>query len=158
MTNDNGYPEEWNQYLRLYDDIQSFLKRHGFTPEDAEDATQELYFLVAEGKTVGKNDGYLFGTAFGIARDAQRKASRRGDRSYADSLSGAQPDPYVQAMTRTQIIDGLSRLSQKDRTAFVMVELEGLSQAAVAAALGVSEATISRRMERATNLLKEHLS
>ena len=77
---------------------------------------------------------------------------------YEDSLSGAQPDPYVQSHTRTQIIDGLSRLSQEDRTAFVMVELEGLTQAETAAALGVSEATISRRMERATNLLKEHLS
>lgn len=156
MQNSNGYTEEWNQYLRLREDIEAFLQRNGFQAADAEDAVQELYFLVAEGKTVGKNDGYLFGTAYGIARDAKRGMGKTAD--YAPERLPSQVDGYAQSMTRTQIIDGLSRLSQEDRTTYVIVELEGLSQAEAAAALGVSEATISRRMERATNLLREALS
>jgi RNA polymerase sigma-70 factor (ECF subfamily) len=68
----------------------------------------------------------------------------------ASSESGLTPDSR-------RMLDAIADLPQEEREAFDLVRIQGLSQAEAAEVLGVSAATVNRRLNRGLQMLLETL-
>jgi RNA polymerase sigma-70 factor (ECF subfamily) len=68
----------------------------------------------------------------------------------ASSASGLTPNSR-------RMIDAIAELPEAEREAFELVRIQGLTQAEAAAVLGVSAATVNRRLNRGLQLLLEAL-
>jgi RNA polymerase sigma-70 factor (ECF subfamily) len=76
------------------------------------------------------------------------------------SISGADvaPDVSSEAMDRSSARDALRRLRPDDRELLMLVAWEGLSPAAAAASLGISDAALTVRLHRARQRLESELA
>ena len=85
--------------------------------------------------------------------DEQPTAVELGDESVpapASSGSGLTPDAC-------RMLEAIERLPEGEREAFELVRLQGMSQAEAARVLGVSVATVNRRLGRGLELLADAL-
>lgn len=122
--------------------------------EDAQDAAQEVFVRMHkyrahldQGRDLAP---WLYRTTVNVCRDLYRR--RRPD----SELDDAAPDPAAgpdeqarHAEARRILHAALARLSQKERTAVVLRDLEGLTAAEVAAILGITEATVRSHLSNA---------
>jgi RNA polymerase sigma factor (sigma-70 family) len=132
--------------------------------QDAEDAFQATFLVLArKAGTVGRAESlasWLHGVAVRTALRAKRDAGRRRRREQ-QAPTGAGPDPAealawhdVQALLEVEI----RRLPERYRAAFVLCHLEGRSRSEAAAELGLSENTLSSRLARARERLRDRLA
>jgi len=130
----------------------------------AEDAFQATFLVLvckagslAQPELVGN---WLYGVAYRVAREAKiRAARRRAHERQAPSMP--QPDVTAEAAwreLRSVLDEELSRLPEKYRAAFVLCHLEGKTHAQAARALGCSTGSMSWRLGRARDLLREGLT
>ena len=101
-----------------------------------------------------------------LCRDRIRRATARSDaeeraaEEAGDALARPLPDPAT-AATQGEIRDALGqalgRLAQREREAFLLVELEGLSTREAADALGVGASTVRSLLTLARRRLREIL-
>lgn len=159
---------------RLFRTAWSILRNRA----EAEDVVQNTYLRAwhALGKFEGRSSlsTWLTRIAIDEALELRRANLRRQqvfdgesvvvlqeyrDKLMSGSTGGTEPD---NAMARDQLRrlleEAIARLPTRFRTVFVLREIEQLSVAEVAAALGIPEATVKTRCMRACRKLRDDLS
>lgn len=143
--------------------ILRFLDRALGPSGDAEDLTHEV-FVCLFSKVRGLRDRNAFRSfMFSIAVRVLKRELRRRRVRRLFNVSGIDqfPEPSAiefdvearQALRRLYAI--LDRLNAQERSAFVLRHVEGMSLDEVALALGVSLATVKRRLQRATRTVSQ---
>lgn len=124
--------------------------------EDAQDAAQEvflrLYRNLAKVEAAGNFAGWLYRVTVNVCHDQRRRQPPTcAVEDAADfAAPGADPQQELTAIERRRALElSLRRLGQKERAALVLRDLEGLSTADVAQALGSSEATVRSQVSKA---------
>jgi RNA polymerase sigma factor (sigma-70 family) len=132
--------------------------------QDAEDAFQATFLVLAQQAGTVKRRGvlgsWLHGVAYRTALSARRRGrARRTREARAASLRVEEPEPDGLAPELLTALDReLAALPEVYRAAVVACDLEGLSRAEAATRLGWSAGTLSSRLARARVLLAQHLS
>jgi len=133
------------------------LRRLGVRPPYVEDVAQEV-FLVVHKKLAEFDDrsgmrAWLYGIAVRKASEHRRRAWVRRERSVDEPPEVVSPPEQLAEVERRQavaILEGiLERLDPKKREVFVLFELEQLSLAEVALAVGCPLQTAYSRLQAA---------
>jgi RNA polymerase sigma-70 factor (ECF subfamily) len=132
--------------------------------EDAQDAAQEVFLKLhrnlAKVEAAGNLTGWLYKVTVNVCRDHQRRRPRAADLEEAGDLAAGGADPHgaLAAAEQRRILElSLRHLSKKERAALVLRDLEGLSTAEAAAALGTSEATVRSQISKARVKVKKFM-
>jgi RNA polymerase sigma factor (sigma-70 family) len=131
---------------------------------DADDAFQATFLVLmrraATLHTPSLLGNWLYGVAYRTAAEARKRAVRtRGGEREAQDM--AQPDPTAEAAWRELrglLDEELSALPDKYRAPLVLCYLEGLTHREAAQALGISSGSMSTRLGRARELLRQRLT
>jgi RNA polymerase sigma factor (sigma-70 family) len=131
------------------------------TDQDAEDAFQAAFLVLAEkADTVaprGAVGNWLYGVARRAALLARRSIARRRERmTELTDLPAPPPDPLAEL--RAALDAEVSRLTDVLRTVIVLCDLEGRTRKEAAAILGWPEGTVAGRLARARRLLAKRLA
>jgi RNA polymerase sigma-70 factor (ECF subfamily) len=149
-------------YDRYQEPIRRFVARATSDAEDVDDLVHATF--LAATKSAGRYDGrpscrpWLIGIAAQLLRRRRQSFGRflavlsslRGVRATA-----ADPRPVLQA--RSDVERALVRISAAKRITLLMAEVEGLSCAEIAAALGVPIGTVWTRLHAARRELRQAL-
>ena len=130
-------------------------------PQDAQDAAQEAFLRLY--KHLGRLDRdrcerWLIRVTVNICRDMLRGRSRAVALEEAADPAAPQPDAQrgmERAEQREMVRRALSRLGEKERTALVLRDVEGLSTREVAQMLGTAEVTVRSQICSARLKLRE---
>jgi RNA polymerase sigma factor (sigma-70 family) len=132
--------------------------------EDAEDAFQATFVVLAQKagsiRHRGSLVGFLHGVAERIARKARRARSRRRDRAMPVPERSVR-DAVASVMwsdLRSVLDEEIRRLPVPYREAFILCHLEGHSNAEAARRLGCPKGTVLSRLARARERLARRLS
>ena len=133
---------------------------------DAEDATQETFLKLARGaasfRSEAKLSTWLYRVARNVSIDHVRRDARRPQTPVAavDELDDApiEPDPSGGTDAAVSVRGALEALDPLSRELLLLVAVEGLSYAEVAAARGVATGTVKSRVSRARATLAARLS
>jgi RNA polymerase sigma-70 factor (ECF subfamily) len=124
--------------------------------EDAQDASQEvflrLYRNLGKIEAVQNVPGWLYRVTVNVCHDMTRKRPAPVAMEAVPELADLGADPQQsasQAERRRALQMSLRFLSEKERTAMVLRDLEGLSTGEVAQVLGSSEATVRSQISKA---------
>ena len=124
--------------------------------EDAQDASQEvflrLYRNLAKVQASASLSGWLYRVTVNACHDLRRRRPAAAPVEDAADLPAREPDPQqtlAEAERRRVLELSLRLLSEKERAALVLRDLEGLSTEEVARALGSSEATVRSQISNA---------
>ena len=126
--------------------------------EDAQDTAQEVFLKLH--RHFGRLDpaaveGWLCRTTVNACYDALR---RRRPSAELAAEPAAPPDVHLERDERRRLVtEGLKTLPERERAAVVLREIEGLSTAEVAAALGTSEVTVRSQVSMGKARLKKWL-
>jgi RNA polymerase sigma-70 factor (ECF subfamily) len=140
------------------------------TREDAQDAAQEVFlrfYRYLDGfDTVRSLAPWLYRVTVNVCRDMARRRRRRRAVSLEDAAATGQldsrdpaPDPAAAAVLGEEIHiveEALGTLSERAREALVLRDIEGLSTAEVASAMGSSESTVRSHICRARLKIREY--
>jgi RNA polymerase sigma-70 factor, ECF subfamily len=157
-----GFPE-------IFRDHAAFLWRTlvnlGVPRHDAQDLCQEVMITVHrrlpdfDGRSLR---GWLYGICVRVASDYRRSARVRQEIPHASvpeqTLPADQPEHVERARDLERARRSLERLSEDKRAAFVLFELEGLTLAEVAEALGAPLQTVYSRIKGAREALRAELA
>jgi RNA polymerase sigma-70 factor (ECF subfamily) len=145
----------WNKYSPM---VYRFLQRSLGLAADVEDLTQDVFFGVYSnvGSLRDRDALRSFILSVAIRKLRSELRVRRLHNIFQLTRFDQLPDQPVpaldaesrQALRRFYAI--LDRMNAQERCAFVLRHMEGLKIEEVAAALGVSMATVKRRLQRAT--------
>jgi RNA polymerase sigma-70 factor, ECF subfamily len=128
---------------------------------DAQDASQEvflrLYRNLAKVESSGAFSSWLYRVTVNVCHDLRRK--RPVDAPMEDAAlapaSGADPQQATVDAERRYALDlSLRRLSEKERAALVLRDLEGIPTGEVARLLGSSQATVRSQISKARVKMK----
>jgi RNA polymerase sigma-70 factor (ECF subfamily) len=149
---------------RVYRTVRSILRDE----DEAEDAMQQAwlqaYLHLGEFEGTAALSTWLVRIA---ANEALQRLRRRrpltalGDTLEEETMDHRAEDPEERATAReaVRLVErAVDRLPEHYRTVFVLREVEGLSTADTAAALGISEEAAKVRLHRARGLLRTALS
>jgi RNA polymerase sigma-70 factor, ECF subfamily len=125
---------------------------------DLQDLTQEVFLrFFGKVKELKKRESLrAFVMAIAIRRAQEEIKRRRVRRWFAPLLGDAMMRPTTTEMdpeAREAIVhlyDTIDRLNVRDRTIYILRFVEGLEQAEISEAIGVSVSTVRRRLERLT--------
>jgi RNA polymerase sigma-70 factor (ECF subfamily) len=132
--------------------------------EDAEDAFQATFLvLVRRARSIGQPEllgNWLYGVAYRTAQKARAAAARRRSlERQAASMPADRSSPEIARQElRTVLDEALHGLPQKYRAPLVLCYLEGKTNAEAARLLGWPTGSMSARLSRARELLREQLS
>jgi RNA polymerase sigma-70 factor (ECF subfamily) len=137
--------------------VWRILRRAGLSPADAEDATQDVLWILLQRLDAvppAAEKGFLTATALRVAADRRRSKWRSSvtepldpEIPAADALS---PEDAVDLRHARALLDeALEALDQDEREVFVLVELEQMTREEVAATLGLAPGTVASRLRRA---------
>jgi RNA polymerase sigma-70 factor (ECF subfamily) len=129
----------------------------GLGPADAEDVAQRAMFaacLKVSALEVGSERAFIYRTVANLVSKVYRTHRRRPEEPEAaagDPIDPeANPEAELERRRAREALDGiLQTLSPDLRVAFVLFELEGLSQPEIAQALGIPTGTVASRLRRA---------
>lgn len=134
------------------------------TREDARDAAQEAFLRVFRHlhnfDTRRDFNGWLYRIVVNVCRDLQRQRGRHGGLSLdeaAVALLASDADSEADALAaqeRALLQRALAELSEKERAAIVLRDLEGLATEEVARLLGSSATTVRSQISAARTKLK----
>lgn len=167
---EESLPSERERELRAlvsehFDFIWRLLRRMGFSPEDADDAAQQV-FMAATQKSEriahGSERTYLYGIALRVAANLRRKLARR--REEVEPLAqeivdrGAHPEHAANLGEARSLLDELlARLPDELRRVLVLAQIEQFEVAEIAQAEGIPVGTAASRLRRARALFREQL-
>lgn len=131
--------------------------------QDAEDAFQAAFLVLArKAATVrppGAVAGWLFGVAVNSAREARKRAARRAVREFpmaaVPETGRCEPDWAFER--REAVAEAVAKLPEAYRSLVVACDLQGESQSAAARRLGVPVGTVYSRLSTARRLLAKRL-
>lgn len=128
-------------------------------PQDAEDIAQQCFMDLARqaGRIKQSLSGWLHSAATHRASNLRRDmATRKHHEQQAVPASAGGQDP-TWAELAPQVDAAIDRLPDELRVPLVMHYLESRSQSDVAEVLGLSQPTVSRRIEKGVEVLREEL-
>jgi RNA polymerase sigma-70 factor (ECF subfamily) len=149
-------------YDRYHAPLRSFIARVTRDAEDVDDLVHGTFLAAAE--SAGRYDGrascrpWLIGIAVHLLRRRRQTLGRF--LAVLSTLRGiAMPsrDPRPALFARTDVERALRRLSEAKRLTVLMAEVEGLSCAEIATALGVPIGTVWTRLHAARRELRQIL-
>ncbi|MEP7352421.1 MAG: sigma-70 family RNA polymerase sigma factor [Acidobacteriota bacterium] len=137
--------------------------------EDAQDATQEVFLRLLKHleHLQGEPQAWLYRVTVNICNDQFRR--RRGtlslvkDRETGESVDLPDPSPSAEegltlAERKRWLMEGLETLAERERSAVVLRDIEGLSTREVAAILEVEEVTIRSQISNARVKLARYVT
>jgi len=133
------------------------LRRLGVPPAAADDATQQVWIVVArklQAIEPSRERSFLFGTAMRVASEERRARGRRRESFDAidvDALpaSGTPDEALEQVRARAFLDAALAELPIDQRAVFVLFEIEEMSTPEIAALLEIPLGTAASRLRRA---------
>lgn len=147
------------------DFVWRVLRRHGVPERELEDTCQEVFLVVH--RKLGEFEGrsslrtWIYAIAARVAQVSRRKAHVRRELLEAPasepSAEATQEDATYQKRALSFVESALAELSADKREVFVLYELEGMSVAEVASALGVPENTALYRLHKARDEVAQRL-
>lgn len=151
----------------------ALVRRHGpmvlnvcrrvlHNPHDAEDAFQATFLVllrrseaIAQPELLGN---WLYGVAYRTAKEARtRSARRRAREQQAAQRRADETEPAGWDDVRPVLDEELSRLPDKYRVPVVLCDLQSRSRKEVAEQIGLPEGTLSSRLARARDILRQRL-
>jgi RNA polymerase sigma-70 factor (ECF subfamily) len=141
-----------------YLDFVARVLRNAGTPEaDVEDEVQRTFIIAArriDDVRPGSEKSFLLQTALHLAAHARRTIARRrevgADRAPERLDLGGTPEQLTHQKRVRELLDQvLGRMTDDLRTVFVLFELEEMSTAEIAEALGIPAGTVASRLRRA---------
>ena len=144
--------------------VLSVCRRVLPTDQDAEDACQATFLILARKAGAGRWQtsiaNWLFTTARRVARDVRRAADRRAKREGMAAVSGSVPP--VDRMTGRELLavidEELDRLPPIYREPLLLYYQSELARDEIAARLGVPVGTVKIRLERGRKKLGDALT
>jgi RNA polymerase sigma-70 factor (ECF subfamily) len=120
---------------------------------DAEDVAQEVFLRLHRRGLVFANDaaagGWLYRVTVNLCLDRTRSARPSQELPELASLDRSAETAVLMEENKRRLMSALALLPPKERAAVVLREIEGLSTAEVAAALGSSEVTVRSQISKA---------
>lgn len=138
-----------------YDQIWRLLRRLGVPVSGAEDATQQVFLILAERLTdvrEGSERAFLFGTALRTASTLRRTQKRELLTEHADLEASQLPgtDELADQRRARRALDSIMQQMDSDlRTVFVLYELEQFTSVEISEILGIPIGTAASRLRRA---------
>jgi RNA polymerase sigma-70 factor (ECF subfamily) len=136
--------------------VWRLLRHLGVPDSDADDATQQVFLVVAErGAEVeaGKRRAFVYGTALRIALAFHRRSARPMLELDEDALgepgSPAADELLDRQKARQMLEQLLAQMPFELRGVFVLFEILDLSTGEIAEALGLPKGTVASRLRRA---------
>ena len=149
-------------YDRYQAPLRSFIARATRDAHDVDDLLHGTFLAAAE--SAERYDGrascrpWLIGIAAQLLRRRRRRLARVvGGLSLFKSTLRASSDPRALLLARTDVERALARLSEPKRVTVLMAEVEGLSCAEIAEALGIPIGTVWTRLHAARRELRQAL-
>jgi len=138
------------------------LRRTGLGPADAEDASQDVFWVLAQrfdDVPERAQRSFLVSTALRVASDRKLSKWHRSVSAGLDveaRVSDAPlPDEALDIRRAGALLDqALATLEEFERSVFVLAELEQMTRAEVAEVLGIPEGTVASRLKRARESLE----
>jgi RNA polymerase sigma-70 factor (ECF subfamily) len=141
--------------------VWRLLRRLGVPTDAADDATQQVFLVVAERLEdirESSERSFAFGTALRVARSAHRRQGRETGGDDSDLRESPLPDPEElsdQKRARDLLDRVLDALPADLRAVFVLCELEGLKSPEIAELMAVPLGTVASRLRRAREKFRE---
>ena len=157
----------WEDFYRRHGrGLRGFLAGRLRCEETAADLAQEAFarLLALPAMAVRNPVALVYGIAHNLAVDHFRSRGRQfpvADMTEAEEQPSSLPDPSEVAHWRqrlTLLEEALGRLPPQCRRAFILNRFEGLSQAEVAAQMGISRQMAERHVAKALLHLRERLT
>lgn len=158
-------------YAALSPRLYSFCVRLAGRNGDAEDLFQDAFLKLHRSRATYVSGASALHWAFAIVRsthlDRLRRRARRPEQLVAstDEVLGAMlenagsPESELHAEILARIVEQeLQRMSEKNRSAYILIKIEGLSTVEAAAILGTSADAVKQRAFRAYEALREALT
>jgi RNA polymerase sigma-70 factor, ECF subfamily len=156
----------WRQLHRQYHPIAgAFLRKLGVNERDLDDACQEVflqmfrYLATFRGESDPKT--WLYRLCITQARRARFRHKVSHALEHVLSLLPREAlvstPSFSEHAAQRRIAAALAKLSDKERSAFVLYEMEGVAGKQVASILGCTEATLWRRLHYARQVFKQAL-
>jgi RNA polymerase sigma-70 factor (ECF subfamily) len=138
------------------------LRRTGLGPADAEDASQDVFWVLAQrfdDVPERAQRSFLVSTALRVASDRKQSKWHRSVSAGLDlearPSEAPLPDEAVELRRASALFDeALETLDEFERAVFVLTELEQMTRAEVAEVLSIPEGTVASRLKRARQSLE----
>jgi RNA polymerase sigma factor (sigma-70 family) len=140
--------------------IRRFARVLCSTPEDAEDAAQEALVVLYRKIGTLRATAALASWMFQVVRNECLRRSRIALRGTIP-IAAAEPSAEDAALMRLEaqrIIEAIADLPAEQRAVIVLRDIQGLSGAATARALGISGAAMKSRLHRGREALRTGLN
>jgi len=155
-----SYKDIGRLFLAHGRELQAYLTRKLRDAETAADLTQETFLRYTEqhgtGSAVAHRRSYLYRTAHNLAVDHIRREQRERTDAMADDMLAHiphdQPSPEQAAIGRDElqrVRAALLELPERSRQVFVLARFEGLTYAAIARRLDISESSVQKHLAKA---------
>ena len=144
-----------------YDQIWRLLRRFGVPQSGADDATQQVFLILAERMAdvrVGSERAFLFGTAVRLASTLRRVQKREVLTEHADLEASRLPgtDELAHQRRARAMLDSILQQMDEDlRTVFVLYELQQFTSVEIAEMLSIPVGTAASRLRRARQQFTE---
>lgn len=150
-------PDFETLYHAHVDALWRFLERLGVPERHVDDATQDTFLIahrqLASFRGASSLNTWLHGIALRVAKDYRRREARKGGwQPLSPRLldEGSAPDESAaQRQQLAQVVQLLEQLDEAQRTAFVLVEFQGLTAPEVAEITESNVNTVSTRLRAA---------
>ncbi len=140
--------------------VQRFARTLCSTPEDAEDAAQEALIVLYRKIGTLRATAALASWMFQIVRNECIRRSRVTLRwpSPTNSVEPSAEDAVLVRLEMERIVESISGLPAEQRAVLVLRDIQGLSGAATAQALGLSRAAMKSRLHRGRETVRSQLT
>jgi RNA polymerase sigma factor (sigma-70 family) len=141
--------------------VQRFARTLCSTPEDAEDAAQEALIVLFRKIGTLRTAAALASWMFAIVRNECVRRSRLRFTRHAPPATTTEPsaeDATLARLEMERIVEALAGLPVEQRAVLVLRDIQGLSGAATAEALGLSRAAMKSRLHRGREALRARLT
>jgi len=158
-------------YTALSPRLYAFCVRLAGRNGDAEDLFQDAFFKLHRSRATYVSGANVLHWAFAIVRsthlDRLRRRARRPEKLVASTDDGLEaivatsgsPEAELHAETLARIVEQeLQRMSERNRSAYILLRIEGLSVNEAAAVLGTTGEAVKQRAFRAYEALREALA
>lgn len=140
--------------------VHRFARTLCSTPEDAEDAAQEALIVLYQRIGTLRATAALGSWMFAIVRN---ECIRRSRTTLSGPMLSATDEPSAEEATLARleierIVDSIAELPSEQRAVLVLRDVQGLSGAATAQALGLSAAAMKSRLHRGREALRSRLT
>jgi RNA polymerase sigma-70 factor (ECF subfamily) len=156
-------------FKQMFEEHSAFvwrvLRRHGVPERELEDACQEVFIVVhrrlSEFERRSSLRTWIYGIAVRVALGLRRRAFMRRELLVTGPEDVSSPfdlvDMYARYEAQRMLQSALAELPRPKREVFVLYELEGMTIAETATALGVPENTALYRLYGARKTIAANL-